>query len=288
MVRLAPVSFAAMLGLLAAGCSADVAPPAALSTMPLPSTDKVLAVPDGYALVWNDDFADGPMPDRSRWRYETQRNRKGWYNEELQYYARGRPRNSRIEHGRLVIEAHREDLSGEGLGDWSGQRFTSARLTTRGKGAWLHGFFEVRAKVPCVRGAWPAIWLLPQHQDMRWQGGEIDIVEAVGYEPTTIHHAIQTTARNFTRGNQAEGLSTLDYCAGFHDYQLLWTKDRILMGVDGKVGFATVPYGFDRPMALILNVAVGGKWAGAQGIDEAALPARMEIEHVRVWQPKEQ
>jgi hypothetical protein len=33
----------------------------------------------------------------------------------------------------------------------------------------------------------------------------------------------------------------------------------------------------------LLNVAVGGSWGGAKGIDQQAFPARMEIEHVRVF-----
>jgi len=41
---------------------------------------------------------------------------------------------------------------------------------------------------------------------------------------------------------------------------------------------------FDRPFQLILNVAVGGDWGGAEGVDDAAFPQRMEVDWVRVWQ----
>ena len=41
---------------------------------------------------------------------------------------------------------------------------------------------------------------------------------------------------------------------------------------------------FDRPFHLILNLAIGGNWAGSKGIDDAALPERMEVDYVRVWQ----
>lgn len=40
---------------------------------------------------------------------------------------------------------------------------------------------------------------------------------------------------------------------------------------------------FDAPFRLILNLAVGGDWGGAKGIDDAALPQRMEVDYVRVW-----
>ena len=41
---------------------------------------------------------------------------------------------------------------------------------------------------------------------------------------------------------------------------------------------------FDAPFHLILNLAIGGDWAGAKGIDDAALPQRVEVDPVRVWQ----
>ncbi|MEJ2407968.1 MAG: glycoside hydrolase family 16 protein [Novosphingobium sp.] len=269
--------------LLAAGLS-PVGAVAASAPAPLPVPGDALVRPDGYQVVWGDGFDTDGAPDSNRWHFETSRNRQGWYNGELQYYASERRNNARIENGRLIIEARPEDLSGLGLNDWSGQQFSSARLTTRNHASWRHGFFQIRARLPCIVGSWPAIWLLPEHQDMAWQGGEIDIAEAVGYEPGTIHHAIQTANRNFIKGNHERGESHINYCGGFHDYQLLWTEDRIVIGIDGKVGFAARPEGFDRKMILILNVAVGGAWAGAKGIDTEAFPARMEVASVTVWQ----
>jgi beta-glucanase (GH16 family) len=44
---------------------------------------------------------------------------------------------------------------------------------------------------------------------------------------------------------------------------------------------------FDSPFYLILNLAMGGDWAAAKGIDDAALPQRMEVDYVRVWQMPE-
>ena len=40
---------------------------------------------------------------------------------------------------------------------------------------------------------------------------------------------------------------------------------------------------FDRPFYLILNIAVGGAWGGAQGVEESIWPQRMEIDYVRVY-----
>ena len=40
---------------------------------------------------------------------------------------------------------------------------------------------------------------------------------------------------------------------------------------------------FDKPFAFRLNLAVGGNWGGAQGVDESVFPQKMEIDWVRVW-----
>jgi hypothetical protein len=34
---------------------------------------------------------------------------------------------------------------------------------------------------------------------------------------------------------------------------------------------------------LLLNIAVGGTWGGAQGVDDTIFPATMEIDYVRVY-----
>lgn len=41
---------------------------------------------------------------------------------------------------------------------------------------------------------------------------------------------------------------------------------------------------FDKPFFLILNLAIGGNWGGAQGIDDTIFPASFEIDYVRVYQ----
>jgi licheninase len=41
---------------------------------------------------------------------------------------------------------------------------------------------------------------------------------------------------------------------------------------------------FDRPFHLLLNIAVGGTWGGARGVDQGIWPQRMEIDYVRVYE----
>jgi beta-glucanase (GH16 family) len=253
------------------------------------ATSGLLAPPPGYTLAWSDEFDQPGLPDPAKWSFDTEYNSAGWHNEEQQYYAAGRAENARVEGGRLIIEARAEMLDSARFPDTAGQKFTSARLVTRGKKAWTGGFFEIRAKLPCVRGTWPALWLLPVAGGVDWRNGEIDIMEHVGFQVGTVHHSVHTSTANFRRGNHPSATTKLpDACSAFHNYQLLWSEDELVMGIDGRAALAyrrggEAEWPFDQPFYLLMNVAVGGLWGGARGIDQKALPARMEIEHVRVF-----
>lgn len=248
--------------------------------------------PAGYTKVFADEF-DGASIDALKWAYDTHRNAAGWYNQEKQYYAAGRPENARLEDGRLVIEARAETLDKARYPDFGGQHYTSTRLFTQGRVSWTYGFYEIRAKIPCGRGTWPAIWMLPEDPKAVWpDGGEIDIMEHVGFDPDVIHQTLITRAFNFNSGSeQTKAFTVADACTAFHRYQLLWTDKFIVTGIDDEPKFMmkNVAKGRDRwpfyrPMHLLLNIAVGGSWGGQKGIDAKAFPARMEVDYVRVYQ----
>ncbi|MEQ7873809.1 glycoside hydrolase family 16 protein [Sphingomonas sp. ASV193] len=246
--------------------------------------------PRGAKLVWHDEFS-GASLDKRKWRYDTSHNKTGWFNNEKQYYAADRPQNVKVANGLLTITARKEDLDPRRYPDWGGQHYTSGKLVSRA--AWTYGYYEVRAKLPCARGTWPAIWMLPQ-QMVKWpDDGEIDIMEQVGAEPNLIYSTLHTGLYNHTRKTQRSAqLAVPTSCTAFHTYQLDWRPDRILIGVDGK-GILQVAndkpaegkgaWPFDVPFDMILNLAMGGDWAAAKGMDDAALPQRMEVDYVRVW-----
>jgi len=250
-------------------------------------TDAPMAPPRA-APNWSDEFS-GRTVDKTKWRYDASRNKAGWFNNEKQYYAVDRARNVRVADGALVIEAHKEKLTA--MPDWGGQDYSSGKLISRRKLG--YGFYEIRAKLPCARGTWPAIWMLPDGGTWPDQG-EIDIMEMVGWRPNVVHATLHSGLFNHVRGTQrgAEtGVPTS--CSAFHRYQLDWTPRAITIGVDGRAymrvandqpgGHGAWP--FDRPYQLILNLAIGGDWGGAKGIDEAALPQAMRVDYVRYWRP---
>lgn len=45
-----------------------------------------------------------------------------------------------------------------------------------------------------------------------------------------------------------------------------------------------VNWPFNSPQFFILNIAVGGTWGGAQGVDNSIFPQEMEVDYVRVYQ----
>lgn len=246
-------------------------------------------------LIWSDEF-NGPSLDMSKWSFDTSRNKLGWYNKELEYYSANRRENLRLENGRLIIELRKDPEAISKFADWGKQQYSSAKIITRGKAAFKYGFVEVSAKLPCARGTWPAIWMLPETESAWPNGGEIDILEQVGSQPNVAHATVHTALFNHTRHN-GRGAETPvpTACSAFHRYQLAWTPASITMGVDDHAymqvrndqpgGRGAWP--FDSPFYLILNLAMGGDWAAAKGIEDAALPQRMEVDYVRVWQMPE-
>lgn len=249
--------------------------------------------PDGnWTLVWADEFDGKGLPDSTRWTYDV--GGHGWGNEELQYYTERRPENVCVANGRLIIEARRDG--------WEGHEYTSARLLSRED--WTYGRFEVRARLPSGRGTWPAIWMLPTHEtygDGYWpDNGEIDIMEHVGFAPDTVHASVHTEAYNHTEGTQKTGtIHVPDARSGFNVYAVEWTPEEIRAYVNDRHYFTFENerrtregadyrhWPFDRPFHFVLNVAVGGTWGGARGVDPSIWPQRLEIDYVHVYKQAE-
>jgi beta-glucanase (GH16 family) len=291
------LSLSCLLPLLTAcggGAGASAAAPAAPASAPVVNPAPVLPAPTGWNLVWSDEFAVDGLPDSSKWDYDTSRNSVGWYNNELQYYASNRLENARVAGGKLVITARRERLTS--AVDYGNQNFTSARLVTRGKFSWTYGLAEVRAKLPCSLGTWPAIWTLGSGG--LWpDDGEIDLMEQKGLsiaDKAEVSGTVHTRAYNYYNGSLGVGrgatLALPDACTAFHNYQLTWSADKLVLGVDNASYFEYLnphngdyrQWPFDKPQYLILNIAIGGDLGGA--VPAGFNADQMEVEYVRVYQ----
>ncbi len=241
-------------------------------------------------LVWSDEFNYTGKPAEDKWSYEVAK--AGWVNNELQAYT-DRLENASVANGNLTITAKKEDYQGDD--------YTSARIVSREKGDWLYGRFEVRAKLPAAKGVWPAIWMMPTDSGYGlWpNSGEIDTMESVYYgtEIGKVHASTHTKNYNFSIGNNKtesitpSGGSIYD---DFHVYTLEWTPGKLEMLVDDQKFFSHVyepndqeqqweAFPFDKRYYMIMNVAFGGNWGGAEGVDPNFTEQSMVVDYVRAY-----
>ena len=244
-----------------------------------------------WDVVWEDEF-DGTELDTSKWEYQVGNGTKyglpdGWGNNELQYY---REENVEVVDGVLKIHVKRQSYGGKG--------YTSARIRTKGKGDWTYGRIECRAKVPKGRGMWSAIWMLPTDEVYGgWAAsGEIDIMENVGHEPTTVHGTLHfggSWPNNAYKGAPYETTSW-PFHQEFYDFALEWEEGEIRWYVNDQLyqtlgeGYwysagGPFPAPFDQDFHLLINVAVGGNWPGPPD-GSTTFPQEMIVEYIRVYQ----
>lgn len=241
---------------------------------------------NNLSLQWSDEF-DGDAVNMNNWSFET--GATGWGNNELQNYTNGG--NAEVTGGNLIITARKVNDKKE-----TGS-YTSSRLVTSGKQEFTYGRMEIRAKLPSGTGIWPAIWMLgSDFKTTGWPAcGEIDIMEYVGYSPNKVYTTIHTSSGY---GSSGSGTSiSLPGCEEeFHNYGIIWTEKYVRFYIDSpeNIKYTYSPsaknsetWPFNKPAFFILNVAVGGNWAGAQGIDNTIFPQKMEIDYVRVYQESE-
>lgn len=267
-------------------------------------TDNPDRTAEGLELVWSDEF-DGSALDTSKWAYQygtgSQYGLDGWGNSELQYYT-DRPENVRVEDGRLVLTAIKEETPYEGM------QYTSGRIRTVTDGgetlfATTYGRVEARIKMPTGEGIWPAFWMLPVDDTIYggWAAsGEIDIMEARGRLPGqvggTLHYG-KVWPNNTYKGEDflfPEGTDISDY----HVYSLEWEPGVMRWYVDDECFYTldkwfsqgkacgtdyTYPAPYDVPFYILLNLAVGGTFDPDADISNAEYPAEMWVDFVRVY-----
>ncbi|QDU58278.1 glycoside hydrolase family 16 protein [Aeoliella mucimassa] len=253
--------------------------------------------PEGYELVWADEFdVDGPV-NPENWTFE-----KGFVrNEELQWYQ---PENAFCKDGFLVIEGRRERRDNPsydpnaGRGDWRRNRqfieYTSSSLKTQGLQEWTYGLFEIRARIDARDGLWPAIWMLGVRGG--WpRNGEIDIMEF--YDNSILANTCWQHGRRRGQVWDTGKIPLSEFGEGwadeFHVWRMLWTEEEIRLSVDDRVLNTTDLAEVDRtkgdfakpfrqPNYLLLNLAIGGKNGGDPSQTE--FPGTYQVDYVRMYQ----
>jgi len=193
-----------------------------------------------------------------------------------------------IGNGYLTIRAQKESD-----GKYYGGLLSS--VDSKGNGfSQQYGYFEMSAKLPSGLGTWPAFWLddVKSLVDRGIPGHEIDILEAYGDGPGIMRSTIHYWDNGNSSGNWGLGQSAIQCSmySGFHTY-----------GMDIQPDFLTVYYdrmevmrfpnkipnvaeNYDRPMYIMVNLAIGGGGSTNNQTNFDKGPQDMYVQYVKVWQ----
>lgn len=184
--------------------------------------------------------------------------------------------------GNLVIQATKRN-----------SRYASGWVETKNKVSFGYGTITARIKVPSGQGLWPAFWLKGANEDtVPWpQSGEIDVLELPS-TTTTIYSTLHGPITGSTNTEQANVITNVpDLSSGYHDFWVRHLPDLITFGVDNQILGTLTPaslipgsqWVYNQPMFAIINMAVGGSWAGAPNA-LTKFPAAMNVAWIR-WDP---
>jgi len=243
------------------------------------------AAPDGgWVLTWSDEFngADGGVPDPTYWTYTSLNGTTsgvGWGIEN------DTPAAVTVGGGNLVFTATQA----------SDGTVSSGAIDTKAKFQQAYGRFEARIKVAEGAGAWSAFWLMGDTNGQSWPTcGELDIVEVVASSPKdaygTIHSGNTTDAAENTSTGGVYVNPSANMGDDFHVYAIEWSPNLVSFYVDNVLYQTDTPqsitagelWAFDHPFYVILNLEVGGSWAGAP--NASSFPMTMLVDYVRVYQ----
>lgn len=245
-------------------------------------------IPDvpGWQLFWHDEF-EGTTLNTTNW---TALDRQDSFNNEKQYYWHDQVK---VSGGNLQLTAINQ---ARGNKQYQSGLVTSNAIFGQGR-------FEARVDLPTTQGMWPAFWL--NANQVQWPlGGEIDILENRGSEPTIVSSAFhwqknpgpccgshQYVSRNYTA---TSGGNPVNFTTGFHTYTVEWDKNpstnanEIRFYVDGNQYFAVTQNSamsdanFTTAKNIILNLAVGGDFGGDPN-GTTIFPQTMLVDYVRIW-----
>ncbi len=235
---------------------------------------------DKWELIFEDNF-DGTSFNTDNWSYCTRGN-PAW----KKYLVSNNPQTVRVENGTLIVSAIKNpDTSIDNV------PYLTGGIKTKGKVNIKYGKVEVRAKFKNGKGAWPAIWMMPEDGTGGWPAcGEIDIMEHINNE-NIIYQTIHSHYANTLgiKNNPSKGSSVSFSKNDYNIYGIEWYPEKIDFTLNGIITF-TYPrintdkegqWPFNKSFYLILNQAAGGNWAGK--ITDSELPFQMKVDWVKMY-----
>jgi beta-glucanase (GH16 family) len=158
-----------------------------------------------------------------------------------------------------------------------------------------YGYVEARIKFPAQRGFFTAFWMLPADPSYSYRS-EIDIVEILGDDPTTMfmtyHYNDRSSSHGVNNGKFNNGACPVkDYSKEYTRFGVDWQPDHVAWYIDGikcgefKGNTTTVESG---PMQVILNNMVDMSWQRSWGVGltDPTQRGEMGVDYLRIYQQK--
>lgn len=240
-----------------------------------------------WELVFYDEFNDDTL-NKDYWVTCYWWDNDGCSNEgnnELQWYQ---PDNVILEDGILTLQAISDSIKTDSndVYEYSSGMITTGRriddFSIDPGFIFQYGYVEVRARIPDGQGVWPAIWLLPDDHTSK---PEIDILEILGHEPDSLYMSIHYLDEEGERQREQFDWVGTDFSDDWHTFAIEWQEDYLIWYIDGieRARLDDTADILTKDMYLIINLAIGGDWAGDPD-EDTVFPADFQIDYVRIWQ----
>ena len=250
-------------------------PSGALSVTTNPTSATPPPIAGNWNLIFNDDFNS---INSTVW------SNRYWWNGNNGTDATFLPSQISVSNGVLNITAVKGDTTAT---DGITRHYASGLLQSGGiqgvKPAgftFQYGYVEASSKVAAGNSMWSALWMLPaNYQDTH----ELDLFENLGRAPTNFNSFFHWGPTSNYAGREFNTGKNLTQ--DFHTYGVDWEPDHITWYIDGQPvwSYTNAANIINRPLYLILNLDVGGDWAGWPD-GTTPLQSTWQVDYLRVWQ----
>lgn len=232
-----------------------------------------------YKLVWQENFR-GKQINEDYWS-KIPRGNSDW-NRKMSSH----PSLYKVKKGKMILYG-REN---KGIIPEDPSSYITGGIYTKDKKTITYGKVAVKARLQGAKGAWPAIWMLPNQG--KWpDGGEIDIMERLNHDSIayqTVHSYYTYVLKEITNPKQgATGPIDPDK---FNVYAVEILPDSLIFSINDRQTF-TYPrietnkkgqYPFGTPFYLLIDMQIEGTWVGKA--DPKEYPVKMEIDWVKMYE----
>lgn len=225
---------------------------------------------DSLHIVWKDHFG-GTTLNSSKWKPAPE-----WFRQGGSYWSDD---NFKLNgNGQLILSVSESNDS-----------VLAGAIRTHQLFDQTYGYFEVKCKLPQIKGGWAAFWMMPygNHPGQEGEDGtEIDIFESINGWDNKIQHALhwdgygsehQKSSQSFTRADLYDG--------EFHTFGMWWTEGEYRFYIDDVQTWSSSAGGISKvPQYLKLTMEVSNAtWPGDWN-QQITKPIEWEIDYVKVYE----